>query len=218
MGGGGGQCIGSRRGGTTGSRWGVLRNCDDGLVFVYSCFLYHAVATRPWEPFSVPTPCLPSRSGSFLTILCADAVAHATPFTSLTLPPTSLFILSFGRFWSCRTAACKVVLGCSPSTVACLSPNVQLLSLQYFIFRRISYPSHNLAVPWRSTLNIGKALVLESLGNERIKHRHRNCSCGPGLRRLYLPYAASAGRLTSSGCPKIAISDLERSQVARDSN
>lgn len=216
MGGGGGQCIGSRRGGTTGSRWGVLRNCESSIcVFVFplsrrchttlgTLFCSHPLALLAFRVFSHHSLC--------------RCCCTRNPFYESHLTADIPFLLSFGRFWSCRTAACKVVLGCSPSTVACLSPNVQLLSLQYFIFRRISYPSHNLAVPWRSTLNIGKALVLESLGNERIKHRHRNCSCGPGLRRLYLPYAASAGRLTSSGCPKIAISDLERSQVARDSN
>lgn len=145
MGGGGGQCIGSRRGGATGSRRGVLRNCDDGLVFVYSCFLYHAVATRPWEPFSVPTPWLPSRSGSFLTVLCADAVAHATPFTSLTLPPTSLFSSALGAF-GLQDCGMQSRPRLSPSTFACLLPNVQLnfslcsilFSVEYLSYRTIS--------------------------------------------------------------------------------
>lgn len=151
----------------------------------------------------------PLAPGSFLTILCADVVAHATPFTSLTLPPTSLFSSALG---ACGLQDCGMQSRprLSPSTFACLSPNVQLnfslcsilFSVEYLSYRTISQ-FHALHVEHRQNS------VLESLGNERIKHRHRKCSCGPGLRRLYLPYAASAGRLTFSRCPKIAKSDLE---------
>lgn len=206
MGGGGGQCIGSRRGGATGSRRGVLRNCDDGLVFVYSCFLYHAVATRPWEPFSVPTPWLQGLFSPFSVpmLLHTQPLLRVSPYRRHPFSPQLWALLV------CRTAACKVVLGCLHLHSPAYHPmfnSTSVSAVSYFLSNILAIAQSRSSM--RSTMNIGKTLFLESLGNERIKHRHRKCSCGPGLRRLYLPYAASAGRLTFSRCPKIAKSDLE---------
>lgn len=87
----------------------------------------------------------PLAPGSFLTILCADVVAHATPFTSLTLPPTSLFSSALGAF-GLQDCGMQSRPRLSPSTFACLSPNVQLnfslcsilFSVEYLSYRTIS--------------------------------------------------------------------------------